>query len=138
MAFMNQERKKQLAVHLKKAMEGFGLKYTLRVHHHSTIIMTISEGPIDFIGNANEVLKEKLPAEQYALRGNRVEKYLQVNTYWINEHFTGAAAAALSAAKAALSVGNHDRSDIMSDYFDVGWYVNINVGQWDKPYVVTK
>jgi hypothetical protein len=138
MAFMNQERKKKLAAELKKAMAGYDIKYTLRVHHYSTIIMTISEGSIDFLKNANDVLKEKLPAEQYALRGNRVEKYLQVNTYWINEHFTGIAAGLLSAAKAALSTGNHDRSDVQSDYFDVGWYVNINVGQWDKPYKLTK
>jgi hypothetical protein len=31
--------------------------------------------------------------------------------------------------------GNHDNSDAMTDYFDVGWYVDINYGKWDKPYV---
>jgi hypothetical protein len=34
------------------------------------------------------------------------------------------------------SVSNHDNSDIMTDYFDVGWYLNINVGGWNKPYTV--
>lgn len=138
MAFMNQERKKQLAENLKKAMKGYKIKYSLRVHHYSSIIMTISEGNVDFLGNANEVLKEKLPAEQYALRGNRIEKSLQVNTYWIQDHFTGIAKDLLMAANAALNAGNHDRSDIQSDYFDVGWYVNINVGQWNKPYRLVK
>jgi hypothetical protein len=34
------------------------------------------------------------------------------------------------------TVKNHDNSDIMTDYFDVGWYVNIYVGKWNKPYNV--
>jgi hypothetical protein len=32
--------------------------------------------------------------------------------------------------------GNHDRSDIQSDYFDVGWYVDVNIGSWNRPYEV--
>ena len=30
---------------------------------------------------------------------------------------------------------NHDNSDIQTDYFDVGWYVDVNAGIWNKPYV---
>jgi hypothetical protein len=37
-----------------------------------------------------------------------------------------------------LNIGNHNNSDIQSDYFDVGWYVSIKVGEWDKPYQVVK
>jgi hypothetical protein len=25
----------------------------------------------------------------------------------------------------------------MTDYFDVSHYINVNIGQWDKPYVFT-
>ena len=25
----------------------------------------------------------------------------------------------------------------MTDYFDVGFYVSLSIGEWDKPYVVT-
>jgi hypothetical protein len=28
----------------------------------------------------------------------------------------------------------YDNSDIMTDYFDVAYYNNINIGKWDKPY----
>jgi hypothetical protein len=38
----------------------------------------------------------------------------------------------------AMNDGNHDNSDIQSDYFDVGWYTHINVGRWNKPYLLTK
>ena len=35
----------------------------------------------------------------------------------------------------ALNAGNHDRSDIMTDYFDVGWYVSVKIGHsCDKPF----
>lgn len=136
MAYMNQERKKKLAAELKKQMSGYGLKYSLRVDHYSSIVMTISEGPLDFIKNAQEVRDAKPCPEHF--RYQKPSNYIHVNTYWINEHFSGAAAVILSAAKAALSIGNHDNSDAQSDYFDVGWYVNINIGQWNKPYKVTR
>jgi hypothetical protein len=33
-----------------------------------------------------------------------------------------------------MNDGNHDTSNAQIDYFCVGWYVNVNAGQWDKPY----
>jgi hypothetical protein len=36
----------------------------------------------------------------------------------------------------AMNDGNHDRSDIQTDYFDVGWYVDVNIGRWNKPYIL--
>jgi hypothetical protein len=33
--------------------------------------------------------------------------------------------------------GNYNNSDIMTDYFDVGWYIEINVGKWNKEYNLT-
>ena len=29
-----------------------------------------------------------------------------------------------------------DKSDIMTDYFHTAYYIDINVGKWNKPYVV--
>ena len=34
--------------------------------------------------------------------------------------------------------GNYDNSDVMTDYFDVGWYVWLSVGSWDKEYKFIK
>jgi hypothetical protein len=34
-----------------------------------------------------------------------------------------------------MNDGNWDKSDIQSDYFNVGWYVDVNIGKWNKPYV---
>ena len=36
----------------------------------------------------------------------------------------------------ALNIDNHNRSDSQTDYFDVGHYTSINLGIWNKPFVV--
>lgn len=33
-------------------------------------------------------------------------------------------------------IDNHNRSDSQTDYFDVGHYTSINLGSWNKPFVV--
>jgi len=33
-----------------------------------------------------------------------------------------------------MNDGNWNRSDSSVDYFDVGWYIDINIGNWAKPY----
>jgi hypothetical protein len=37
----------------------------------------------------------------------------------------------------ALNLENHDHSDIQSDYFDVGHYVELRIGAWKRPFVIT-
>lgn len=39
---------------------------------------------------------------------------------------------------AIVNKKNFDLSDSMTDYFHVGFYSHIQVGQWDKPYIVKK
>jgi hypothetical protein len=61
-----------------------------------------------------------------------------VNPYWFHDHFDGKSKEFLKEVLAAMNEGNHDRSDIQTDYFDVGWYVDVNVGKWDQSYQFTK
>jgi hypothetical protein len=42
----------------------------------------------------------------------------------------------LAAMSVVMNEGNYNNSDYRSDYHDVGWYVDIRVGTWDKPYLV--
>ena len=136
MAYMSQENKKLIAAALKIAMKGTGVTYTLAVNHHSTIVMTLKSGPVDFILNAEEIVQSK-PRAPGAYAYMR-PKALQVNTYWYKEQFTGQALAILEKAIPVLNTGNHNNSDAQTDYFDVGWYVNVTIGQWNKPYTVTQ
>ena len=136
MAYMNQERKAQLAHGIKAICKKYDVKASLAVNNHSTLVLNIKQGSIDFIGNFNEVCA-KIPRPEH-LPFRPANDHISVNTFWYHEHFSGTALAFLKEIIPALNVGNHDRSDIQSDYFDVGWYVDINIGQWDKPYALVK
>lgn len=90
--------------------------------HHSTLVLTISEAPIDLVA-------QSLCSDEQKKCG-----YIDVNQYHIDGVFSGKLLKAFTAIKDAMMVGNHDRSDSQTDYFDVGWYIEINVGKWDKPF----
>lgn len=134
MAYMSQERKAQIAPKIKAICKKYGVKASLAVRHHSTLVLNIKEGAIDFIGNYNSVnVDRSRPAH---LPFQPATKSIDVNPYWYHEHFNGKAKAFLTEIISAMNNGNHDRSDIQTDYFDVGWYVDINIGRWDKPYAL--
>lgn len=53
MAYMSQEKKAKIAAKLKQVIPH-DWKYSLAVHHHSTIILRISAAPVDLVANYNE------------------------------------------------------------------------------------
>lgn len=136
MAYVSQERKAKLAPAIKAICKKYNVKATLAVRHHSTLVLNVRQGNIDFIGNFNDTIAERDPTGNRHI--NRAEKSIQVNTYWYHEHFTGRAKNFLAEVLTVMNEGNHDRSDAMTDYFDVGWYVDVNIGRWDKPYALEK
>ena len=132
MAHMNQEKKKRLAPAIKKTLQKYGLKGSLSVNHYSTLILTISSGAIDFIGNYNAVIDEK-PADNWGEKFPHCDGQTSTNIYHLDSSFTGYALQALEDLKAAMNDGNFDKSDIQTDYFHVGWYSEINIGKsWPK------
>lgn len=128
MAYMNQEKKVAIAANLKAVMPN-GWKYTLGVRHHSTIVLTITAAPFDLI-------RAFKPSEYF---NPETATHADVNPYHFRNHFDDECVAdAFDAIFTALNDGNHDRSDVQTDYFDVGWYVDVKVGRWDKPFQVTE
>lgn len=121
MAYMNQEKKRKIAPVVKAICKKYGVKASLGVRDHRVLVCNIKSGKIDF------------PSQH---RDN--EARAQVNPYWYHEHYSGKAKAFLGELIDAMNNGNHDNSDAMTDYFDVGWYINVNIGSWQKPYEVTK
>ena len=134
MAYVSQERKAQLAPSIKAICKKYGIKATIAVRHHSTLVVNIKQGKIDFIGNYNEVNAARPRPEHLPFQP--ATKSIDVNPYWYHEHFSGDALAFLSELIPAMNAGNHDRSDPQTDYFDVGWYIDVNIGRWDKPYAL--
>ena len=126
MAYMSQDRKKELSIGIKAALKKHGVKASIAVDHHSSLVVNIRSSAIDFassrIVNPTQIGRSEWTGHE------------QVNPHWIKDHWTGKALEFLTELQAAMNVGNHDNSDMMTDYFDVGWYVNINIGRWNKPY----
>ncbi len=139
MAYFNQERKQERAPAIKAILKKYGIKGSLAVRNHSTFVLNVKSGSIDFIENyiqtdAKLIHGGKMSQEQ--IDYIRKNQSLDVNPYWFKEHYSGKAKEFLTEVFAAMNVGNHDNSDIMTDYFDVGWYVDVNIGSWNKPYIV--
>lgn len=114
MAYMSQEKKAELAPAIKAVLKKYNMKGSIAVRHHSTLVVNIKSGSIEF-----------------------EQDNIQVNPYWIDSHYEGVAKDFLTELKDSMMVGKYDHSDYMSDYFSVGWCVDINIGSWDKPYQYT-
>ena len=124
MAYFTQEMKKAIAPKIKALCTKYGVKSSLSVQHHSKVCLTIKSGKIDFF--------EDVRSDSYS----KARGYAQVNHYYINSHFSSKAAEFLNEAKRILNAGNYNNSDIQTDYFDVGFYISMNIGKWDQPYTL--
>ena len=133
---MNQERKAKITKMLKPILAKYKVKGSLSVRNHSTIVLTLKSGAIDFIGNSNRVCGNN---HYQVARGFKPETggYSQVNPYWFQDHYDGDAKAFLTEAMNALKSADwYDESNAMIDYFNIAYYVDINIGKWNSPYIV--
>jgi hypothetical protein len=137
MAYISQEKKAKIAPKVKAICAKYGVKATLAIHHHSTLMLNIKSGTIDFIGNSNEVCGSDHYQVSRGFRAN-TSGYDRINPYHFKSHYSGKALNFLTEVYDALMEGNHDNSDIQSDYFDVGWWVEVNIGKWNKAYDLQK
>ena len=119
MAFMSQETKKKVAPEIQKVLAQYGVKGSISVDNHSSLVVTLKSGEIDF--KADTV----------------GSTHYQVNTYWIDDHYVGKARCFLNRLVKAMK-GDiwFDKSDAMVDYFNTAYYIDINIGRWNKEYEV--
>jgi len=102
MAYMSKERKAELAPWIMAVLKEYGEKGTLSISHYSTLVLKIKAGGM-------------------------FEKGMYINEYHLPENFDGRRLEFLKKVKEAMMIGNHDNSDVMTDYFDVGWYITITI-----------
>ena len=117
MAYVSQKDKAKLAPQIKKVLSKYGMKGSISIRHHSTLVVTLQSGSIDF--------------GEYT----HGDGYIQVNTYHIESHYRGKAKSFLTELLAAMKGPNYfNNDDAMTDYFHRSHYTDINVGKWNKPY----
>jgi len=129
-----------LAPAIKAILKTYGLKGTLSVRNHMSLVLNIKSGKIDFIENyiATDAAKPhagKMSADQIAyIRRNQS---LDVNTFWAHEHYSDKAKEVLEKLIAAMKGPDFfDHTDAQVDYFHCSHYIDINIGKWNKPYAV--
>lgn len=133
MAYVNKEKKAAIAAALKLVVPN-GYKYSLAVQNHSTIVMTIYSAPVDLLEEVRECYSRN---SEGRTPGREVGSYFDVNPYHFDRSFNSSLPV-ITGILEALNFDNHDRSDIQSDYFDVGHYVCLRIGTYAKPFVCTK
>ena len=137
---MNQDKKAKIVAAVKPILKKYGIKGTFAVRNHMTICLNIKSGKIDFVENFIQTdqaspCAKKMSDDQVAYI--RKNKSIDINPYWFQEHFSGKAKAFLSEVIPAMKAADwYDRSDAQVDYFDTAYYVDVNVGSWNKPYEV--
>ena len=116
MAYINATEVKAIRDTLKIAFPDF--KFSVRGSNHSSVAVSIMSGPMDFSNLA----------------------HYQINHYYIDENHTPQRAAFLNQVQRIIKCAgkkHYDNSDAMTDYFSRSHYTDINIGQWNKPYVCT-
>lgn len=122
MAYIKTEEVAAIRGQLKEKFKG--LKFSVRKQHHSSVSVTIKAGNVDF----SDILDDN--------------GHAQINQYWLNrtgkhEHLFEEIYKVIKTAPASVEGGREwfDDSDSMTDYFHTAFYMSVNVGSWDKPYV---
>lgn len=130
MAHMSQEHKKRIAAALALVVPK-DWKYSLSVENHSAIVLTVYAAPVDLV----DVYTASRCSEEVRASALR-RAHVDINPYSWKEHFSGELLELFGKIFAALNIDNYNRSDMMTDYHDVGHYVYFRVGRWDKPFKV--
>jgi hypothetical protein len=126
MAYVDQNKKALIAKALKPVIPQ-GWKYSLSVRYHMAIVLTIYSAPFDLI----RAFKK---SDHF---NPETATHTEVNPYHYRTHLDDECVAdVFEQIFAALNTNNHDNSDLMTDYFDVGHYVDVHIGRWNKPFEV--
>lgn len=139
MAYMNQEKKAKIAIALKPILKKYNVKASLSVRNHSTIVLTLKSGSIDFIENYIKTNFQGMSGRKMSqdqidyIRKNS----LDVNPYWFQEHYSGVAKEFLTETFQAMKSADwYDESDAQGYFFNTAYYVVVNIGKYNKPYMV--
>jgi hypothetical protein len=129
MAYISKDDKNVKAILLRALGKKYAVKLSVSRDNHSTIVLTLYSGKIDFF-------KDYQGHKTFFVDNTQ---YIDVNPYYLSEQFKSDSKAFefLNQALDIMNSGNWNNSDIMTDYFDIGFYVTINIGKFKKPYVFT-
>jgi len=113
MPYIDKNEVARIRKELKNALPNFKIS-VIRQHYFSVNIVLLS-GPAELTKREHE----------------------QVNPYYIKENYTGEAKNVLLKVSKIASKKQHEQQYDM-DYGSIpNYYINISIGDWDKPYINT-
>jgi len=140
MAYFGQEKKKMVAPAIKAVLKKYGVKGTIGVRHHMSLVVNIMSGKLDFLGAAQKHVDLENEKRGMKYSGD-IGDYLQVNEFYAEEWMRKVGEDKIAdfykeLIAAMKSAGWYNNSDPMTDYFDTAYYTDINIGKWNKGYEV--
>ncbi len=120
MAYLSKTQVKETREALRVAFPDF--KFLVRKSHAggSSINVSIMSGPVDF---------------------GDLDMPKSVNPYHVGtlfeDHQVGFLEAVIKVIKYGTERQWYDNSDAMTDYFDTAFYLDVEIGRWQKPYQKT-
>lgn len=116
MAYISTEEVKVIREELKKNFPSqLGWKLSIVRRDYLSLSISIIEAPFE-------------------LRNDVKNDYEQVNSHWISSRENKQSIPVLKKILKIANKKNYDRSDVKSDYFDVGFYLNLSIGHFGKPF----
>lgn len=115
MPYISTDRVKEIRNELKTTFPQF--KFSVKRYHYSVVVVTIRKGPIDF-GNTE----------------------FMVSPHWLENRWKEKNLQAYEFFDKVVKIVNHGNCTVVEDG-DYGsiprFYIDINVGDWQRPYEVT-
>lgn len=142
MAYVDKEVIQKARAAVKELNKKWNMKVTVSGLNSSTLTATVHSGALDLIANACEQ-KEHSKECAYNLTAveikERIEylrntRHIQINHYHLETQFSGKAFEFMQELLDILNADHWDKSDLMTDYFNCSFYIDLNVGKWNKPY----
>lgn len=139
MAYITKEQVKEKAFKIKAIAKKYGCKATISGSNSSTITVRFVEGKIDFWQNYIDTMEKNLKVyDKEHIEWQKSKGTLKINHYWYENHYSDEVYELIKEVMEVLSEGHYDNSDAMTDYFNCAWYMDIQVGRWEKPYKLLK
>ena len=121
MAYINAEEIKVIRNELKAAFPAKeGWKLSVRGADYSSIYVAVINAPYQMVADG-----EHTTDFMHAHNIDHCDKFVDDR-----------ASKDLHKMFKIINRENYDNSDIMTDYFDVGYYCHLSVGKWDKPFAI--
>jgi len=140
MAYFSKDDKAKVAPLIKAVLGKYGLKGSISIRHDMSLVVTIKSGKLNFMeadrkiqerdcirnGHVLEIYnRDHLSANQYhSAEGHRKVKENTIAAFY-DELYA-----------AMKSADWFDKSDSQTDYFHTAYYMDVNIGKWNKPYVL--